>query len=137
MKKIEEPYLEEFYKYIGTQVVILVQEGEIPILGIVKKRKRDDNGNVIGFVHDNPILNNDVYNIEFIDGQVGEFTGNNICEALWDQVDTDDNNTGLLEEIIGHQSDPTTAVPIEKGMYVNNGQERKVITMLGYASPVV
>ena len=81
-KSFNEPYLEEMDIYIGTQVVIPAKEGEVPILGTVKQQKRDKNGEVVGVSNPNPILDNAVYEIEFADGNITEYTGNMICEAL-------------------------------------------------------
>ena len=131
LKQFSEPYLEELDRYIGTQVVIPAKEGEVPILGTIKRRKRDTLGNVIGVSNPNPILDNADYEIEFINGNVTEFTGNMICKALWDQVDAEDNDVGLLQEIIGHRSN-ATAISKQKGTYLNNGQSRKVITTQGW-----
>ena len=131
LKNFTQPYLEEMDKYIGTQVVIPAKEGEVPILGTIKNQKRDKYGNVVGVSNPNPILDSAVYVIEFIDGSVNEYTGNMICEALWDQVDAEDNDVGLLQEVIGHRSDKT-AIPIHKGYIQHNGQTRKVITTQGW-----
>ena len=62
--------------------------------------KRDHHGRPIGQAHDNPILDTRVYEIEFPDGHVAEYTTNEIAESLYAQIDEEGFDTGLISLII-------------------------------------
>ena len=125
--------LEEIDDFIGTNVVIPGRDGIEPVLGIVKRLKRDSNGNIIGVKHDNPIMDTRIFELEFPDGRVEEYSTNIIAENLFSQVDDDGFDLGLVKEIISHRKDIGNAVEISAGTYLNNGVERPVITTKGWS----
>ena len=51
--------------------------------GKVVKRKQNHNDNPFGNMHDNPMLDTRVYEVEFFDKNVGEFTANMIVENIY------------------------------------------------------
>ena len=130
--EIDESYLDSLDEYIGANVVIPGRDA-LPVLAKVKKRKRDADGIPIGQSNPNPILDSRVYELEFPDGRVDEYSVNVISENLMQQVDSDGWDCGLLEEIIDFRKDSRIAVPVSSG-FVNttSGQKRPVITTKGW-----
>ena len=130
LQVIDEPYQEHLDEYINTHVAIPAKDGEPPVLAKVKQRKRDKEDVPIGTYNSNPILNTSLYELEFVDGRIGKYTANTICEALWNQVDDDGDMTSILDDIAAHRVD-STAIPISHGTYLNNGITKKVKTTKG------
>lgn len=81
-KEIDEACLEAMDEHIGAKVIVPGHDNVTPILAEVKHRKRDDNGNPVGTKNDNPILDTRVYQLEFPDGRVDEYSLNLIAENM-------------------------------------------------------
>ena len=86
--EIDEPYLDSLDKYIGAKVIVPGKDA-IPVLAEIRGRKRDSTGNPVGVEHPNPILDSRVYELEFPDGRVEEYSMNTIVENLVAQTDDD------------------------------------------------
>ena len=56
------------------------------------------------------MLNSVVYEVEFPDGQVKEYSANTIAENMLTQVDSDGFTTTLMDGIVDYKKDPATAV---------------------------
>jgi hypothetical protein len=69
----------------------------------VKSWKRDTNGNPIGLVNANPILDTCKYDLEFDDGDDTTINVNLIAEAMHAQCDPDKNQYVLLDSLIDHR----------------------------------
>ena len=69
----------------------------------VKKRKIDDDGIPVGVANDNPLLDNRVYVVEWLDGHTEELMANVIAENLFAQVDDEGNRFVLLDDIVDHR----------------------------------
>ena len=77
-------------------------------------------------------MNTAVYQVETPDGNIHEYTANIIAERLWDQVDDDGWDYGLLHKIIDHRKNED-AVPLSKGFIeTSGGARRRVITTKGW-----
>ena len=123
---------EAFDKFLGISVEIPGDDGESMVLGKVKGRKRDHDGELIGRSNPNPILNTAVYNVETPDGNIHEYTANIIAEHLWEQVDDDGWDYGILHEIIGHRR-KEDAIPTEQGFVeTKSGNRKRVVTTKGW-----
>ena len=83
---------------------------------VVSRKRTHDEKMLIGQAHSNPISDSRIYNVEFPDGGIGEFTTNTIADSLYSSLDDEGYNYGILEGIIGHQSSPE-AVKRENGFY--------------------
>jgi hypothetical protein len=70
--------------------------------GTVVKRKRGEDGLLIGIANKNPILDTSLYEVVFDDGVVKAFTSNVIAENIYARVDHDCNLYTLADEIIDH-----------------------------------
>ena len=132
IQEIDQSYLDTLDTYIGARVVVPGKDSP-SILGIVKRRKRDHEGNPIGTMNSNPILDSRVYELEFPDRRVEEYSVNSIIENLVEQVDDNGWDQGILQEIIGMRSNPEIA--IQKGehafTFIHN-IIRPVITTKGW-----
>ena len=105
----------------------------IPVLAIVKKRKRDALGQPIGTKNENPILDSRIYELQFPDGRIEEYSVNVIAENLFNMADDDGWDTGLLEEIIDFRKDDNIAVKADDGFKeMSNGDKVPVITTKGW-----
>ena len=73
--------------------------------GHVVAWSHDANGNMMGRVHMNPILDTRMYQVEFAGGKVTEVTANVIAESLYTQCDADGNKYLLLELLVDYHKD--------------------------------
>jgi len=90
-------------------------------LGKVIDRKRDIHGNPVSRGHNNPILDTRIYQVEFSDEHVKEFTANTIAECLYSQVDNEGKQYLLIEEIIDWEKDETALEEENKFQVSHNG----------------
>lgn len=112
---------------------VMLQLGDQMTMGKVKGRSIGDHGHVMGSYNDNPILNSIVYDVEFPDGQVKEYSANVIAENMLSQVDPNGYTKRLMKDIIDYRKDPTTAVPMEdKYLITRTGQKRLRKTTQGW-----
>ena len=134
-----DDYTPEAFDTLLSAQVQLPLGGEMK-RGTVVNRKRDHNGNPVGIRHDNPMLDTRVYEVEFSNGNVGEFTANMIAENIYASVDAEGNEHVLFDEIIDHKKDksavtidnmyfssedrsnPKPRGPLLIGSYVSNGK---------------
>lgn len=63
-------------------------------------RKCDNNGNLIGTFHRNPILNKRVYLATFLDGHIAEYSANVVAEAIYKNVNDDGIDSLHFDSII-------------------------------------
>ena len=117
-------------RYLGLNV-LLPQGGKLQEAKVVSRKRTHDGKMLTGQEHSNPILDSRIYNVEFPDGGIGEFTTNTIAESLYSSLDDEGYNYGILEGIIGHRSSPE-AVKKENGFYSHNGIKKRVITTKGW-----
>ena len=92
-------------RFISARVKVPV--GGEEKFGKVLGRKRDADGELIGKASSDPLQDTAVYDVEFVDGTVGEFTANIIAESIYAKCNPDGSTTALLEEITDHKRDDT------------------------------
>ena len=107
---VNKSYIESLDNCIGYKVVV-TGEYYIPVLAQVKHRKQDALGNPIGEEHINPIPDTRIYELEFLNGRVDEYTVNIIVENLIDQFDDQGWDTVILEDIVAFCADKDVAIP--------------------------
>ena len=73
------------------------------VKGRVKSRKRDADGNPIGWADANTILDTREYIVEFEDGDEAELTANLIASAMYVQCNPDGNQYVLLDSLVDHR----------------------------------
>jgi len=72
---------EEVLDNLLSAEVVLSKDG-LQFVGKVVGRKRDSNGELIGGANSNPILDTRVYEVEFPDGTINEYSANILSEAI-------------------------------------------------------
>lgn len=100
-------------------------------LGTITRRKRDQEGRLIGKYDPNPALDTRVYEVEFPDGQTLEYSANIIAENLYSQVDEEGHHQVMMDEIVDHKSD-NSAVQPDDGWVTVRGRRRRRITTKGW-----
>ena len=102
-KHLQEEHDEETYDaYVSAKVQL--PRGDEYVMGTVTRRKRDRDGNLIGKGDKNPILDTRLYEVEFDDGEVLEYSANIIAENLYSQVDEEGRHVLLMDSILDHRS---------------------------------
>ena len=84
---------EDLNEYIGANVFMPGDDG-VEVLCSIRGRKRDANGKLIGTRDDNHILDTRIFQVEYPDGHLEEYTTNKIAEALYSNVNNDGFDTG-------------------------------------------
>ena len=112
---------------------VLLQNGDEVQTARVLQRSIGHNGKVAGKYDDNPSLNSMIYDLEFPDGTVKEYSANIIAENMLTQVDSDGFTMTMMEGIIDHKVDTDVAVPIsEMHVVTRRGQQRLRKTTCGW-----
>jgi Reverse transcriptase (RNA-dependent DNA polymerase) len=128
--QVGDEYEPESYDgYITSQV--LLPRGDDMKLGTVRQRKRDENNTPIGTGHDNPVLDTRIYEVEFGDGQVLEYSANVIAENLYSQVDEEGHRHVILDAITDHKSN-ASAVPKDDEFVTIRGKNHRRKTTKGW-----
>ena len=81
--EIDTRYLNDLDSLIGVQVALPGKDG-FPLLAIVKDKKRNYKGEAISSYNPNPMLDSRIYELEFPDGRIEEYSVNIIIENLVD-----------------------------------------------------
>ena len=92
---------------------------------IVRKRSVGKNGREIGMFDPNPVLNTVLYDVDFNDGSVRQYTANVIAQNLFDQVDIDGYSLSRLEAIVDYRKEKS-ALTKKAGQFQD--QIRKIET---------
>ena len=102
-------------------------------VGKVVKRAIGPDGMTMGTYDHIPMLNTLIYEVEFPDGQVKEYSANVIAENMLRQVDTEGYTTHLLEGIVDYRVDWSKAHTKEEGyVWLKNGRKKQRKTTVGW-----
>ncbi|KAI2501830.1 Reverse transcriptase (RNA-dependent DNA polymerase) [Fragilaria crotonensis] len=101
-------------QYIGMELALPRGDDGAMVHAKVIKRLKDNEGNPVGTVNANPLLDSRAYEVEFINGHVEELTANIIAENLIAQVDDEGHRQMMLEEILDHRT-TREAIPKSQG----------------------
>jgi hypothetical protein len=97
------------------------------------QRSIGPDGLIAGQYDDNPSLNTIVYDLEFPDGTVKEYSANIIAENMLSQVDSDGLTMIMMEGIVDHKANTDVAVTKEDNVVVTRrGQTRPRKTTCGW-----
>ena len=100
----------------------------------VIQRSLGPDGNTNGSYDDNPFLNSLLYDVEFADGTIKEYSANVIAENMLTQVDAEGFSKTMMESIIDHKMDESTAVSkADKYIVTNRGQKKLRKTTCGWS----
>ena len=112
---------------------VQLQQGNDMTNARVTQRALGPDGTTVGSYDDNPMLNSIVYEVEFPNGEIKEYSANVIAENMLTQVDSDGFTLTMMEGIVDFKKDPATAVP-KDDMYVitKRGQKRLRTTTVGW-----
>jgi hypothetical protein len=96
---------------------VSLQLGDRTATGKVTNRATNPDGTEVGRYDDNPFLNTVVYDVEFDDGQVKEYSANIIAENMLTQVDSDGFSRTMMEGIVDYKREDA-AITKEDGFVV-------------------
>jgi hypothetical protein len=96
-------------RMLNAEISLQMEHGQTK--GIVKRRAVGPDGKVSGRYDENPYLNSLVYEVEFTDGLVKEYSANVIAENMLTQVDSDGYSLTMMKGIVDYKRDDAVAVP--------------------------
>ena len=123
---------EELDKYISAEVIL--PNGEARQRATVLRRKRDRHGNPIGLENSNPVLDTRVYQVQFPDGTLKEYSANVIAENIYSQVDSEGRQYLLIDEIQSHKCDGTALRGDSRNRQTTKGWKFQVLSKDGSTS---
>ena len=115
--------------YVGA-VIDVVHMGE-PKTGTVKRRSRNNDGELIGEAHSNPLLDTRQYEVEFPNGEVSDYTANIIAESMISQCDEDGYDVKLMEAIVDHRKDGNAVTDADR-YFISKGRRYPKKTTAGW-----
>ena len=102
------------------------------IEGVVKGRKRNSDGTLVGTENKNSVLKSRVYEVELPYGSYSEYSYNVLLENLHGQTDIIGNTYAILKEISDHRMEDD-AIPTEQGwVHLANNICKRVTTTKGW-----
>jgi hypothetical protein len=130
MPEMDDFTLDDFDKYISAEV--LLPKGDEMVLGKVIGRKRDIDDNPIGVANSNPILGTHLYEVQFPEGVIEEYSANIIAQNLYSQLDSEGHRYYLMEAIIDYKKEDDALPYEERFVVANNGNVHKRRTTKGW-----
>jgi hypothetical protein len=107
--------------------------GPVVSKGVVKRCAIDPTGKTTGIYDQNPLLNTMVYEVEFLDGDVVEYSANAIAENMLTQIDSDGFSAPMMDGLVDFLKDEAVAVPKRSGYVVTKqGNKKKRKTTQGW-----
>ena len=108
VKEADELFTPDTYdQYLKMELALPQGDSLEPRLAKVTKRLKDANGIPIGMANQNPLLDTQMYEVEFADGEKASLAANYIAENLFAQIDVEGNHQVLMNEIINYQTNGT------------------------------
>ena len=102
-----------------------MQQGSEFVTGKVKKCALGPDWRMMGSWSNNPIMNSMIYEVEFPDRQVKEYSANIIAENILSQVDSNGYSMQLMQAIVDYKRDDSMAVQMaNQYVYTKSGQKR-------------
>ena len=121
---------EAYDKFISARVLLPAGDGMMQ--AIVRGRKRNEDGELIGKSHPNPILDTGLYEVVFQDGRVDTYAANVIAESIYEQIDEEGKAIAIMDEIVDHKKD-ATAISHENRFFEHNGRKYARWTTKGWS----
>ena len=104
---------------------VYLSHGDSTEIAKVLGRKRNADGNFVGWRHANPILDSRVFVVEFPDGEQKDIGYNILAEHLHSQMDYRGNMYKLFHGIIGHRKKAGAVDKADQYRQVGNKQVKK------------
>ena len=95
-------------------------------------RTKSATGDIIGTYDPNPLMNTLVYDVEFPDGIVREYSANTIAENIYNQVDSDGYHSSTLVSIVDYKKLPNALSKDDMYVTTQSGQRRARKTSKGW-----
>lgn len=111
---------------------IHLPQGEEMKAARVIKRCLDENGELIGTYDDNPMLNSLLYEVEFPDGEIREYSANVIAENMYAQVDANGHTHTLLDAITDFSRNSNAISKEDMYIQTKSGQRRMRKSTIGW-----
>ena len=111
---------------------LYLPQGEHMASAKVVGRAKDGDGLPIGTYDDDPMQNSMVYNVEFPDGEVKEYSANIIAQNMYSQVDANGHHHTLLDSIIDYEKTDSAVDKEDAYIITSSGQRRLRQTTLGW-----
>jgi hypothetical protein len=86
------------------------QAGPVVCKGIVRCRAVAPSGRTTGICNSNPLINTMVYEVEFDDADIVEYSANSIAENMLRQIDSEGFDITMLASIVDFRKDEAVAV---------------------------
>jgi hypothetical protein len=125
------PDEDTYEQYLTAQV--LLPQGDTYEKGTVIRRKCDNEGNLIGRSNTNPILDTRVFEVQFPDGHIAEYSTNVLAENLYSMVDDEGYETSIFKRIVDHRCDSSKALSKQEAWITSyNGNKVPRYTTKGW-----
>jgi hypothetical protein len=109
------------------------QAGPVVCKGIVRRRAVAPSGHTAGICDSNPLINTMVYEVEFDDADVAEYSANSVAENMLRQIDSEGFAITMLTSIVDFRKDEAVAVTQTDGWVVTKrGNKKKRKTTQGW-----
>ena len=91
-----------------------------------------DEYNVVGTYRHDPMLNSMVYDVEFPDGEIKEYSANIIAQNMYAQVDANGHHHTLLDSIVDYQKLDNAVDKADQYLTTKTGTKRTCQTTKGW-----
>ena len=116
--------------YVG--VTIKLPRAGRDAIGRVKKRARDNDGNVVGRAHEKPILDTRQYIVEFEDGEEAELAANVIATSMYAQCDPDGHEYFMFDSLVDFRRSDDALRPEDQKVLKADGRSYMRRTTAGW-----
>jgi len=118
-------------RLINAEVQLQKNGGEMEMAKVLQRTVGAD-GRTIGTYNDNPTLNTIVYDVEFSDGTIREYSANLIAQNMIAQTDEDGFSKSLMEGIVDYRKEEAALNQSEAYVLTCRGQLRLRKTTQGW-----
>jgi hypothetical protein len=113
--------------YIGAQVNL--PHGGSYRSGTVKRRKRNNDGELEGVMDKNPIRDTRTYEVEFEDGELVAYSAILIAENMYAQCNIDGNQYRLMDDLVDHRTTESAVKFADRFVTVRGRQHMRKTTV--------
>ena len=107
-------------KLIHVEIAFQIEYNNVA--GKDKGRTLGPDGRTDGIYHGDPRLNSMIYDVEFPDGQIKEYSANMIADNMMTQIDSKGMSTTLMELIVDFKKDNLAVLKQDNHLVIPRGQ---------------